>query len=706
MRKTFNIKDIEVEDDKAVSEEELLTGDVLKGLSSRSTIEPNTEVEKDEYIQFPDGTTQKAVGKSHERGGIKVNIPDGTDVLSDHLKLTSPQARRLEKEFGINVSTKNTYAEAVEKYTAKVGLKKLNLEQEDVFKSLKSEMQRENIDSRTAKINLEYLSKKINDIENRKKPLEKERQGFFDIVFEMQESTKPKNDNEDGMKNGGTHNPQLKMVCDKFGISIEEGKKLLHMAKGGTAEEGEDPTSGIFIEKEKGLPTGADLTDAQKETLLKYYEKHNPKTAEGLKTGKFKWNNIVLNKGLVEDLDEKGYEGIITGKQGRDRSSNLLKSSPTYGGMTQRRVDNFVLKDYYENNAELNPEGKKFEDITEAEIGRLQDIYNADLKSSGFAPEYFSGVNDKEVSDKKFGNRTSSYLRGMVEVPGLKSGRIDVDRMLKIPREEAEKELEDYGVKYEDLAKYKTAAYKYIDIVPKDAEADVTPEEKPGDTNTIVDGTEIIDKVKVGQQFPRGPRMFYTPDQSVLPPSPMEAHLKGDIRLERIDPVKIGIENNIQETAKQRNFIASQLQGLPEAQRASVLANLLASGNEAVNQAATNANMVNAQNQSQAELFNIGQSGQEQVYGLNNALNFEQRQLTARAKTEEELRNYYDFNRKVNLNNFQNNQKMNLLGSLYPDYSLDFFGSSINFDPQSPWAVQDRSQMQDMFKYLQPDTTE
>ena len=205
----------------------------------------------------------------------------------------------------------------------------------------------------------------------------------------------------------------------------------------------------------------------------------------------------------------------------------------------------------------------------------------------------------------------------------------------------------------------------------------------------------------MGAQFPRGPRMFYTPDQSVLPPSPMEAHLKGDIRLERIDPVKIGIENNIQETSKQRNFIASQLQGLPEAQRASVLANLLASGNEAVNQAATNAKMVNAQNQSQAELFNIGQSGQEQVYGLNNALNFEQRQLKARANTEEELRNYYDFNRKVNLNNFQNNQKMNLLGSLYPDYSLDFFGSSINFDPQSPWAVQNNQQKIDMFNYLQ-----
>ena len=170
-------------------------------------------------------------------------------------------------------------------------------------------------------------------------------------------------------------------------------------------------------------------------------------------------------------------------------------------------------------------------------------------------------------------------------------------------------------------------------------------------------------------------------------PTGLEAQLKGNIRLERIDPVRIGIEQNLQEIANQRAFATQQIEGLPEAQKAGVLANLMASANKAANQATTAANVTNAQNIAQAELFNIQQSGNEQLYGLNNALSFEQRQLTAKAKTEEELRNFYDYNRKVNNTNFLNQQKLNLMGTLFPDYSLNFMGNAVDYAPTSEWQI-------------------
>lgn len=61
----------------------------------------NAEIEKQEMFRTPDGETVQVDGKSHEQGGIPVNIPAGTEIFSDRLKMPG---------------TKKTFAKLAAKY--------------------------------------------------------------------------------------------------------------------------------------------------------------------------------------------------------------------------------------------------------------------------------------------------------------------------------------------------------------------------------------------------------------------------------------------------------------------------------------------------------------------------------------------------------------------------------------------------------------
>lgn len=696
MKKEFSISDIKIIDDK-VKPEELLSGDIIKGLSSNSKVAPNTEVEVDEYVQFPgDDTTQKVVGKSHETGGVKVNIPDNTAILSDNLKLTAKQAKLLSNEYGIKVTVKNTYAEALDKFISKIGLKKLSLEQQDLFKALKKEMDKMGIDPKTNQVNTEYLANKIHSFEEKKKPLEQEKATFFKVLFDMQESTKPAEEREI-KENGGLSKKNFEALCKMHGITPEQGMKMLRdggysgeiesFADGG---EKEGDKGGIFVSKDQMLPTGDSLTDEQKKELLAYYRGHNTGVANAIDNGTVKWEDITLNSGLVAEASRLGYlQTVPVFTQPKDKSTNYLPNAKTYGSLSQERVSGFVLKDYYEAK---NP-GKKFENITPEEVKALQQDYNDALTGAEeIKSPYFSGADgEKQVADSYFGNRTSSYIRAVGRVTGKKQGTIDVDKLFTQSPEQIDAQLEEYGLTHKDIEKYKNSAYKYVQIGQGDVTdpAEDTPAEGEAAKTVNPDGTPITDTVKVPAPGNSFPRAYFTPDQSVLPPSAMDAHLKGDVRLERIDPLRIGIEKNLQEISSQRNFVASQLEGLPETVRTAVLANLLATSNKSANDAITSANVTNAQNISQAELFNIGQSEKEQTYGVYNALSFEQRQMTAKANTEEALGRYYDYNRKVNVQNFKDTQNLNLMQTMFPDFKLNYSGTGVDFEPASEFEIKD-----------------
>lgn len=90
----------------------------------------NVEVEDQETALTPDKQLSKFKGKTHEEGGIKVNLPGGTYVFSEHRKVPKEMVQRL-----VGKSTKKdvSYADLSKKFPTKPYMDILNDPNSDPF---------------------------------------------------------------------------------------------------------------------------------------------------------------------------------------------------------------------------------------------------------------------------------------------------------------------------------------------------------------------------------------------------------------------------------------------------------------------------------------------------------------------------------------------------------------------------------------------
>lgn len=93
----------------------------------------NAELEKQEVFKTPDGQINSVNGPSHENGGIPVNIPNQTKILSDKLKLNGKTFAELGAKYKTNKEDKilnddkaNSAAKATAKLTAEIKQRKLD----------------------------------------------------------------------------------------------------------------------------------------------------------------------------------------------------------------------------------------------------------------------------------------------------------------------------------------------------------------------------------------------------------------------------------------------------------------------------------------------------------------------------------------------------------------------------------------------------
>lgn len=686
----FDINKIKMVDRKKenpeVPIEKLLTGEYIQGLKENSGIVPNAELEGDEYLQFPEGDIQKVVGNSHEKGGADMAIPDGTKIISKTLTLKADQAKRLKKIFDIDVTTKTSYAQAIDKYSAKIGLKKLNEEQEDLFNKMKSMLDKK-IPEETLRVNKEYLSKKIFDIEQKKKEKEAMRAEFFDRIFDMQETAKPKSNSNPNYKNGGVSMEGFKKVAAKYGLSEEDAMALVNTGSmpryqaGGTKynlskRENVFSDEGVFKrEHQSANEKNYGVEKSNEEIILNLYRNFPDIIAddqvfgsyvdvEALKQGEVKWKKkLPFNEKIKE---------VYNFQQRADKRMRSISDDITN-----------------------NPGKFSEEAIQWANDYKKKETFSGDNLGKGASME------DKvRAYDSKMGNFTSGRFAAALDVVTPEEmdmlGKKGIFTLNQIDEETLATLDPTTQERIADVRKFKGQDSDYAlntyNLNGKPAPQKAPPVEEPNQ--------DFTDYAADYKATPKGPRMFYMPDQSSLPPSALEAQLKVDNRFGRIDPIKIGIDQNIQQIADSRQFVQSQLEGLPDSQRAAALAGLLATSQTATNQAATQTNVINAQNQSQAELFNIGQADRENIAAGQNALNYEQRALRGRALAEEELRNWFDRNQTVALNNFKNQQQLNLLNSMFPDYQLNFMGTGVDYAPSYNYELNTKRGPEDRADYL------
>jgi hypothetical protein len=198
-----------------------VTGEYQFALDSKKPmVEPNAEIEGGEYL-FDSQGVRKAEGKSHAKGGMKVSLEDGTRILSDHLRIGVDVAKKIKNEMGISAKATDTYAKVLDRYNKKSGLEDLNVKLEDLAKSVKVQKTKVK-DEDTSNLNIDYLSKQLFETNQKKKPLEKEREGLFDLLFEVQEATKESPESGNMMEKGGAIE-----LANKYGISQERADELL-----------------------------------------------------------------------------------------------------------------------------------------------------------------------------------------------------------------------------------------------------------------------------------------------------------------------------------------------------------------------------------------------------------------------------------------------------------------------------------------------
>lgn len=140
----------------------------------------NVEIEGGEFIQLPNFDTEHAEGPSHEQGGIKTSLPEGTRVYSDHLK---PEG------------SKKTFAQLAKKYDI------------SKFKETLDSPFKKQVDKDTANIMMTRNQK------------------MLDELFAKQQSMNGDSNGE--MRDGGIHNPGFmalpKAVQEKILANMEYG---------------------------------------------------------------------------------------------------------------------------------------------------------------------------------------------------------------------------------------------------------------------------------------------------------------------------------------------------------------------------------------------------------------------------------------------------------------------------------------------------
>ena len=171
----------------------LISGRLVTGVDEMRN-EVNAEVEAKEFIQFPDRTVSEVAGKRHTEGGEKMNLPEGTRILSDNIRVGKEIRDMIKTLFEVTVNPKDSFAKALNKINLSLGIEGIELEMETFLDKIKKNEETQDEDTR--RVNEQYLADKLYELQQEMKQAEAVKNQAFDILFERQEFVKvnPKND--------------------------------------------------------------------------------------------------------------------------------------------------------------------------------------------------------------------------------------------------------------------------------------------------------------------------------------------------------------------------------------------------------------------------------------------------------------------------------------------------------------------------------
>jgi len=596
----------------------LLTGEYTAEKDEVEDEEVVAEVERNEFIQRPDGEITQVLGETHQNGGVELTeeqLPENSKILSDHLKLNKEVAKNF-KDLG--VTTKDTYAKVLEKWTAKSGLKKIVEEQEELIKKLEAQSKllvERPSSADTIKLNTTLLQEEIAELEKEKEPLDKEKSMMFEQLFAAQEAGKPQSQHEDMMQNGGTFNNDIIVkYAKKHGISPERANELVNEYKCGGKVEYQD--GGVYI---PNRPYGKDWTKEDQ---------------------KLRYESFLQQARLL------GYDGKLTNKD-YDKNSAwgelqkfLVDKAPTeteaYAKdtrLTAKGIGNLKSIDPNIFKAAGVPVNKPNEDYSEQEAVLLSE----EAKKSNKLPENFwlDEFNDYKRAYRAPMVATKLQAQGMV-TPNIQTP---------------------------------TAVNPFLQQTQTPApQAEVAAQKEDKFSNL-----DNAQRARTG--------LMALPNQYAQLPDALQGALKLEYRPNLMENQNITADPIVAEIRRSEQNAIQSVQNLPDEQRTAAMAQIQANTQEQLNKVMSQVQGQNLQSNAATANQNAQTLNQAQDINNRYLSDYENKIYKAQAITDADRRNYFLHNQKVNLENFNAVNKANLYNQLADNYQLTDRGLELYNSP-------------------------
>lgn len=638
---------------------EILTGEYIYGLPPAMSEKANANVEKGEYIMYPDdGVPMEVEGERHVNGGTNVSVPEGSAVISDNKNQTlSPEfAKHLRDSYGIKVTHKNTYSDAIDKYKSKIGLTKDYEEEESIVKKIDHNSSVH--DEGAKRLNATVLSSSLQDIQKNKEPKEEQLKMFSNLIFAQQEAEKnAQRDNFYFGEGGLVPQDELAKYAKKYKISIDEAKNILvdffDKNKIKQYKEGDIVYSPIANPYNWGNNTGYGW-QPRKGNL------YGTATPEALYTQATYFPQLVSSGILVVDPDKK----------------TASFADPTNGprAMQELQQNTYNSLNLFSNYT-TNPEGLK--------------SYLSQISYQGDP-----GTQDKpnaRAFDSKAGEFTTSrpivrlniIPKGQYEELRKQTGLNSINYVQLFDPQYSDTAKKILGNRYDTLSKYRTmngmsnldfqiAPYEEMVETLKPSPINVPkPVEKP--TEGPNNGYKFPEKKekKGNGNVSRGTNLVF-PERLMPTPSALQIGNLEQVRPTQRSWIRQSVNPAYVEAGRQIEAQTRQLEqlGVPPSQIGAITSNLRASLDSSLRQAESEVMSRNTASQQAAQEYNEAAINQAEQFNLGLRRAYEAETLQAIANTEEDWRRYYDvlYSDAVQKANVANT--MNTIQSMAPQYSV------------------------------------
>jgi len=620
------------------------------------------ELEVNEIIKKPDGTVQKVLGNTHERGGVELTaeqLPEDSQIISDHLKIGKDGAKKFNEEYDLGVKSTNTYADVIDKFNRKTGLDKILKEQEDIASKLQKQadklLHNPNLED-TIRINVNFLTEEFQELEQEKLPIIEARKSFFDEVFNLQEDSKVGHNAEEVtkpiMQNGGLYNGDMIIgYSKKYNLPQEKVKELLYEFQNG-GNRTVNVTSNLN-------PYSKNIREQQSANQEAY---GIVKSQEALQNLYNNFPNIINSDPGFKQLITVDSKGTVKLKG----NVPLNKQSEIVGNV-QRLIDE-NMKDSAQTIIN-NPDNFNSDAVKEAQRYLTEETFLPDTTGETDQSRAIRGY------DEKLGNFTSGRYSMQINLVTPEEKQLLADNGILTV-----KQLKNSPLR----AKLSAPSIKNLDNIEGligDTSADygiaeVTPDSRP--LATKPSPTNKLPSFTANNQEINTQGLLNLPDQSPLLPDSLQGALKINRRYDRIEAPLVSPDAQVNEIRRQEASTIESLNSLPDAQRASAIAQV-----QANTQAQLNNVMGQVAGQNQASIFqanaaNAQIQAREEDARASDLLSYEGRILKADAITQQNLRNYYNTAQKVNLGNYNTVNSVNLINSMYDNARYTPDGVAMN----------------------------